>query len=103
MTGEGDAPRCAADRERVDDAARLDPYFFDLDVDPIITSKTPGPGMDILQASANNLYAGVTMKDLEGCDAGDAEFDRLIGSLMAEIREHVADEEQNLFPKLRAA
>src|SRR5688572_9524523 len=40
------------------DAARLDPYFFDLDVDPLVTSKTPGPGRDILQASANNLYAG---------------------------------------------
>ncbi|MEY9484537.1 hemerythrin superfamily protein [Streptomyces calvus] len=44
-----------------------------------------------------------TMKDLEACDAGDPEFDRLIGSLMSEIREHIADEEQNLFPRLRAA
>ena len=30
-------------------------------VDPICTSKTPGPGRDILEASANNLYDGVTM------------------------------------------
>ncbi|CAL9617288.1 hemerythrin domain-containing protein [Streptomyces sp. enrichment culture] len=43
------------------------------------------------------------MKDLEGCDAGDAEFDRLIGMLMSEIRGHIADEEQNLFPQLRAS
>jgi hemerythrin superfamily protein len=43
------------------------------------------------------------MKDLESCEAGDAEFDRLIGMLMSEIREHVADEEENLFPRLRAA
>ncbi len=48
------------------DLARLRPYFFDLDVDPIVTSKTPGPGKDILQASANNLYSGVSMADLEG-------------------------------------
>ena len=48
------------------DLDRLLPYFFDLDVDPIVTSKTPGAGKDILQASANNLYAGVTMADLEG-------------------------------------
>ena len=48
------------------DLDRLDPYFFDLDVDPIVTSKTPGEGKDILQVSANNLYAGVTMADLEG-------------------------------------
>ncbi|MDA4889931.1 hemerythrin domain-containing protein [Streptomyces sp. MS2A] len=44
-----------------------------------------------------------TMKALEGVDASDAEFDRLIGELMAEIRSHVRDEEDNLFPRLRSA
>jgi dipeptidyl-peptidase III len=48
------------------DLERLTPYFFDPDVDPIVTNKTPGPGKDILQASANNLYSGVTMAELEG-------------------------------------
>ncbi|KUL20568.1 hemerythrin domain-containing protein [Streptomyces regalis] len=43
------------------------------------------------------------MKDLEGCEAGDPEFDRLVGMLTSEVRSHIADEEQNLFPKLRAA
>ena len=42
------------------------PMFFDPDVDPIVTSKTPRAGKDILTASANNLYVGVTMTDLEG-------------------------------------
>ena len=46
--------------------ARLRPMFFDPDVDSQVTTKTPPPGKDILTASANNLYAGVTMKDLEG-------------------------------------
>jgi len=45
---------------------RLMPLFFHLDVDPIVTNKTPGPGKDILQASANNLYSAVTMTDLHG-------------------------------------
>ncbi|MGB2716853.1 MAG: hypothetical protein WBC51_21910 [Vicinamibacterales bacterium] len=45
---------------------RLQPMFFDATVDPIVTNKTPGPGKDILASSANNLYSGVTMKDLEG-------------------------------------
>ena len=40
--------------------------FFDLTVDPIVTNKTPGAGKDILTSSANNLYVGVTMKDIEG-------------------------------------
>ncbi|MDN3029101.1 hemerythrin domain-containing protein [Streptomyces sp. S.PB5] len=42
------------------------------------------------------------MKDLESCEPGDAEFDRIAGELMAEVRSHIADEEQNLFPQLRA-
>ena len=46
--------------------ARLQPMFFDPAVDPIVTNKTPGPGKDILAASANNLYDGVTMADLNG-------------------------------------
>ncbi len=48
--------------------ARMRPWFFDARVDPIVTNKTPGPGKDILASSANNLYVGVTMKDLEGFD-----------------------------------
>jgi dipeptidyl-peptidase-3 len=45
---------------------RLRPAFFDLNVDPMVTAKTPPPGTDILAASSNNLYVNVTMKDLEG-------------------------------------
>jgi dipeptidyl-peptidase-3 len=46
--------------------ARLEPMFFDPKVDPIVTNRNPGPGRDILAASANNLYEGVTTADLEG-------------------------------------
>jgi dipeptidyl-peptidase-3 len=45
---------------------RLGPMFFDPDVDPIVTNKTPAPGKDILTASANNLYSGVSLADLKG-------------------------------------
>jgi dipeptidyl-peptidase III len=44
---------------------RLAPLFFDAAIDPILTNKSPGEGRDILEASSNNLYAGVTMRDLE--------------------------------------
>jgi dipeptidyl-peptidase-3 len=44
---------------------RLKPMFFDPDVDPQVTTKTPPAGQDILAASANNLYVGLTMKDVE--------------------------------------
>ena len=44
----------------------LEPMFFDPNFDQIVTNKTPGAGKDILQASANNLYFGVSMADLKG-------------------------------------
>jgi dipeptidyl-peptidase-3 len=47
---------------------RLRPMFFDSEFDPTVTAKTPPRGHDILTASANNLYVGVTMKDLEGIE-----------------------------------
>jgi len=47
---------------------RYAPAFFDADVDPMVTCKTPPAGADILTSSANNLYDGVTMADLEGFD-----------------------------------
>src|SRR4029078_2922269 len=46
--------------------SRLEPLFFDPGVDTIVTNKTPGAGKDILTSSANNLYVGVSMKDLDG-------------------------------------
>jgi dipeptidyl-peptidase-3 len=46
--------------------ARLEPMFFDPNVDPIVTNKAPGPGKDILTMSANNLYSGVSTADLRG-------------------------------------
>jgi dipeptidyl-peptidase III len=55
--------------EAVDDLCeRYAPMFFDASFDPIVTSKTPGAGRDILEASANNLYVGVRMADLNGFD-----------------------------------
>jgi dipeptidyl-peptidase III len=45
---------------------RLQPMFFDASFDQMVTAKTPPEGADILTASANNLYVGVTMADLDG-------------------------------------
>jgi dipeptidyl-peptidase III len=54
---DGETPRALAER--------LAPILFDAAFDPVLTSKSPGPGRDILQASANNLYVGVSMQDLD--------------------------------------
>jgi dipeptidyl-peptidase III len=68
--------------------ARLHPMFFDAEFDPIVTSKTPGAGRDILASSANNLYVGVTMADLDGFVERYALNSRLVkqnGNLVEEV------------------
>jgi dipeptidyl-peptidase-3 len=68
--------------------ARLGPMFFDPDVHPTVTSKTPSGGHDILTASANNLHVGVTMKDLDGFQERHALNSRLVkrdGQLVEEV------------------
>jgi dipeptidyl-peptidase-3 len=59
----GDAVRAAGMPDGT--AARLVPILFDPAVDPVVTNKTPPDGQDILEASANNLYVNVRMRDLE--------------------------------------
>lgn len=70
---------------------------------PAVRDKLPGGDAIADKETAEHAEAERTMKDLEGLEPGDPRFDQLLGKLMAEIREHVADEEANLFPQLRAA
>jgi dipeptidyl-peptidase-3 len=68
--------------------ARLEGPFFDPAVDAMVTSKSPGGNQDILAASANNLYDGVTMADLAGFDEHYALNSRLVsrdGVLVEEV------------------
>jgi dipeptidyl-peptidase-3 len=39
--------------------------LFDANYEPLITAKSPSGGKDIIQASANNFYEGVTLEDLK--------------------------------------
>jgi dipeptidyl-peptidase III len=67
---------------------RYAPMFFDASFDPMVTNKTPGQGLDILEASANNLYAGVRLADLEGFDERHPLNSRLVkheGRLIEEV------------------
>ena len=67
---------------------RLHPMFFDLKFEPVVTNKTPGKGKDILTESANNLYVGVTMKDLESFEEKHPLNSRLVkqdGKLTEEV------------------
>ena len=69
-------------------AERMTPLFFDPDFEPVVTNKTPGPGEDMLLASANNLYKGVSMADLEAFEEEYPLTSRLVktdGRLVEEV------------------
>jgi hemerythrin superfamily protein len=61
------------------------------------------PNGDQLADKELEDHAGVErmLKDLEQKQPGDADFDRLVGSLQSEVTGHVRDEEQRLFAMMR--
>jgi hemerythrin superfamily protein len=48
-------------------------------------------------------HAERIMKELDGMDPGDPQFGVLMQQLMTSIKEHVSEEENDVFPKFRAA
>ncbi len=48
------------------EAAALRQSIFDPEFEPMMTAKSPKAGQDIIQASSNNFYFGVTLADLKG-------------------------------------
>jgi dipeptidyl-peptidase III len=72
-------------KKRADRYARM---FFDADYEPMVTFKTPGDDQDILESSANNLYDGVKMADLEHFEERHPLNSRLVkkrGKLIEEV------------------
>jgi dipeptidyl-peptidase-3 len=64
-TPSGDLPPLAGAGALKKELADLRTAIFDPAFEPMMTAKTPPPGKDILQASANNFYQGVTLEDLK--------------------------------------
>ena len=90
-------------------AERMTPLFFDPDFEPIVTNKTPGPGEDMLLASANNLYKGVSLADLEAFEEEYPLTSRLVkvdGRLVEEVYKvggRYSDEISEIIRHLEAA
>jgi dipeptidyl-peptidase-3 len=55
----------AGHKEMVPEVDALARSLFDAEFEPLITAKSPSGGKDIIQASANNFYSGVTLADLQ--------------------------------------
>jgi dipeptidyl-peptidase-3 len=80
------AIRNQADLDKELEALR--PSLFDPAFQPMITAKSPQGSLDMLQASANNFYSGVSMADLKGFHDTHPLNSRLVkqnGKLVEEI------------------
>ena len=56
----------AGRRDLLGEVDSLNQSLFDADYEPMTTAKSPKGGQDILQASSNNFYFGVTLAELKG-------------------------------------
>jgi dipeptidyl-peptidase-3 len=64
-TGYADLPPLATPDALQRELDALRPSLFDPNVEPTITAKTPPAGQDIIQASSNTFYRGVSLQDLK--------------------------------------
>ncbi|MFI6737643.1 hemerythrin domain-containing protein [Nonomuraea sp. NPDC050451] len=70
---------------------------------PAVREHVPGGGKLADQEISEHADAEETMNRLEGLEPGDAEFWPTTDLLMSQIRAHVREEENDLFPRLREA
>jgi dipeptidyl-peptidase-3 len=63
--------------------------IFDPNVEPIITAKTPPAGKDIIQASSNTYYRGVSLQDLKNFTERYPLNSRVVKGADGAIREEV--------------
>ena len=84
-----DLPALGSDDALKRELTALDKAFFDAAFEPSITAKTPPPGMDILQASSNTFYQGVSLQDLKGFTEKYPLNSRIVKSPNGTIREDV--------------
>jgi dipeptidyl-peptidase-3 len=60
-----DLPAIAANTQLEKELSELRASLFDSNFEPMITAKSPKPGMDIVQASSNTFYPGLSLADLK--------------------------------------
>jgi dipeptidyl-peptidase-3 len=79
--------------ETPDDVRRelqaLQSALFDPSFEPMITAKTPPPGKDIIQASSNTFYEGVTLAELKDFTEHYPLNSRVVKGADGQIREDV--------------
>ena len=69
---------------------------------PVMRQHLPDGEQAVKHDTEEHKQIERTLKDLGGVDASDARFTELVRSLQATLADHIADEENEQFPQLRA-
>jgi dipeptidyl-peptidase-3 len=85
----GDLPALATPADVRRELAELRSAIFDPNFEPLPTAKTPPAGQDIIQASSNTFYSGVTLQDLKGFQERYPLNSRIVKGSDGVIREEV--------------
>lgn len=70
---------------------------------PAMRKHLDGGDKDVQHDIEEHKQLEKAMKALEGVDAADPEFTRLLSELEQRLRHHASDEEEKQFPRLRAS
>ena len=84
-----DLPPLATPEALNKELADLRAALFDPNVEPMMTAKTPPPGQDIIQASSNNFYRGLTLSDLKDFKDQYPLNSRAVKDATGKVREEV--------------
>jgi dipeptidyl-peptidase III len=88
-TGYADLPPLATPDALGRELDALKASLFDANLEPVTTAKTPPPGKDILQASSNTYYVGVTLAELKNFKEQNPTNSRVVKAPDGTIREQV--------------
>src|SRR5215469_6663783 len=88
-TAYGDLPPLSSPDAVRRELADLRTAIFDAGFEPLPTAKTPPPGQDIIQASSNTFYRGLTLQDLKDFREQYPLNSRVVKDATGRLREEV--------------
>ena len=87
--GYGDLPALKSAAELDRELSQLRASFFDAHFEPMLTAKSPGPGQDLIQASSNTFYRGLSEADLKNFKDRYALNSRVVRGADGKLQEQV--------------
>jgi dipeptidyl-peptidase III len=85
----GDLPAITTAAQLNEELGNLRASLFDPNFEPMLTAKSPGSGLDAIQASSNTFYVGVTMAELKDFHDAHPLNSRVVRGKDGELHEEV--------------